>query len=263
MKKEPDPYEKTAGCAMNTNRELDYRLYLQRDEEFVRTDVRKEFSRYEMIVAGETEMVKKNYSEVRKDFFAGKGVLSHNPLRNSIYHLVVSMGVIARMCVENGLPHTEAYTISDIYIQRADVATSVNEVLDLLGQAQIDYSERMRKLHRKAGSYSLYVRHAIDYIYDHLHQPLKMEELAAAEGLSPGYFSKLFAKEVGTPVKAYILSVKIKTAGKMLGNRDLSISDIAYSLGFSSQSAFTTAFKQLTGQTPAAYRNRMEYIRVI
>ena len=55
---------------MNTNRELDYRLYLQRDEEFVRTDVRKEFSRYEVIMAGDTETVKKNYDEVRKDFFA-------------------------------------------------------------------------------------------------------------------------------------------------------------------------------------------------
>ena len=247
---------------MNTNRELDYRLYLQRDEEFVRTDVRREFSRYEAIVSGNVEQVKKNYAEVRKDFFAGKGVLSQNPLRNSIYHLVVSMGVIARMCVESGLPHTEAYTISDIYIQRADVSKSVNEVLDLLGQAQVDYAERMRKLHRKAGSYSLYVRHAIDYIYDHLHEPLKMEELAKTEGLSPGYFSKLFAKEVGTPVKAYILSVKIHTAANMLANRNYSISDIAYSLGFSSQSAFTTAFRQLMGQTPAAYRSKMDYIRM-
>ena len=89
-----------------------------------------------------------------------------------------------------------------------------------------------------------------------------MEELAKTEGLSPGYFSKLFAKEVGTPVKAYILSVKIHTAANMLANRDYSISDIAYSLGFSSQSAFTTAFRQLMGQTPAAYRSKMDYIRM-
>ena len=64
---------------MNTNRELDYRLYLQREEEFIRTDVRKEFSRYEVIIRGDVEQVKKNYAEVRADFFAGKGVLSKNP----------------------------------------------------------------------------------------------------------------------------------------------------------------------------------------
>ena len=71
---------------MNTSKELDYRLYLQRDEGFVRTDVRKEFSRYTDIVNGRVDTVRKNYEEVRKDFFAGKGVLSKNPLRNSIYH---------------------------------------------------------------------------------------------------------------------------------------------------------------------------------
>ncbi|MBR0145515.1 MAG: helix-turn-helix transcriptional regulator [Eubacterium sp.] len=247
---------------MNTNRELDYRLYIQRDEEFVRTDVRQEFSRYETIVSGDVEKAKRNYAEVRGNFFEGKGVLSQNPLRNSIYHLVVSIGVIARMCVEAGLPHSEAYTISDIYIQKADVSKTVDEVLDLLGQAHVDFAERMRKLRKTTGKYSLYVRHAIDYIYDHLHQPLKMEELAEKEGLSPGYFSKLFAKEVGTTVKAYILQVKVRTAANMLGNLDYSISDIAYSLGFSSQSAFTTAFKQLMGQTPAAYRSGREYIRM-
>ncbi len=135
---------------MNTNKELDYRLYLQRDEEFVRTDVRKEFSRYEAIVSGDVAQVKKNFEEVRKDFFAGKGVLSQNPLRNSIYHLVVSMAVIARMCVEAGLPHSEAYTISDIYIQSADVSKSVDEVIDLIGKAQVDFAERMRKLRKTA-----------------------------------------------------------------------------------------------------------------
>ena len=81
---------------MNTREELNYRLYVQRDEEFVRTDVRKEFSRYEDIVNGSVEKVKENYAMARKDFFAGKGVLSPNPLRNSIYHLVVAMGVIRR-----------------------------------------------------------------------------------------------------------------------------------------------------------------------
>ena len=116
---------------MNTSKELDYRLYLQRDEGFVRTDVRKEFSRYTDIVNGRVDTVRKNYEEVRKDFFAGKGVLSKNPLRNSIYHLVVSLGVIARMCIEAGLPHAEAYTISDIYIQKADESKTVDEVLDL------------------------------------------------------------------------------------------------------------------------------------
>ena len=247
---------------MNTREELNYRLYVQRDEEFVRTDVRKEFSRYEDIVNGSVEKVKENYAMARKDFFAGKGVLSPNPLRNSIYHLVVAMDVIARMCVDAGMPHSEAYTISDIYIQRADASKKVDEVLDLLGAAQLDFATRMREMKKGARGYSLHIRHAIDYIYDHLHQPLKMEQLAEVEGLHPSYFSKLFAAEVGTTVKAYIINVKITTAQNMLRQSEHTISDIAYSLGFSSQSAFTATFKNVTGETPAAFRNKKDYVRV-
>ena len=103
---------------------------------------------------------------------------------------------------------------------------------------------------------------AIDYIYDHLHQPLKMEQLAEVEGLHPSYFSKLFAAEVGTTVKAYIINVKITTAQNMLRQSEHTISDIAYSLGFSSQSAFTATFKNVTGETPAAFRNKKDYVRV-
>ena len=247
---------------MNTASELNYRLYLQRDEGFVRTDVRQEFSRYSDIVNGKVEKVKRTFEVVRKDFFVGKGVLSKNPLRNSIYHLVVSVGVIARMCVEAGLPHAEAYTISDIYIQKADEAKTVDEVLELLGQAQVAFAGYMRKLQKNPNPYSVYVRHAIDYIYDHLHEPLKMEDLAAAEGLNPSYFSRLFSKEVGQPVKAYILSVKIRTACNILCNSDYPISAISLSLGFSSQSAFTAVFRKLMGETPAMYRKHQDYLPI-
>ncbi len=244
---------------MDTNKELLYRLYIQREEAFVRTDIKKEFSRYEDIMNGDVEKVKENFKEIRKDFFKGKGTLSKDPLRNSIYHLVVSVGVIARLCINSGLPHDEAYTISDIYIQAADESDSVEAIVDLLEQSHIAFAERMKNI-KKDNNHSIYVRHAIDYIYDHLHEPLTMEQLAKNENLNPSYFSKLFSNEMGIPVKAYILSVKIDTAKNMLEKSEYSITDIALSLGFSSQSAFTAAFKKLTGETPARYRKALDYV---
>ena len=82
---------------MDTGKELIYRLYIQREEAFVRTDIKREFSRYEDIKNGDVEKVKENFKEIRKDFFKGKGTLSKNPLRNCMYHFVVSVGVIARI----------------------------------------------------------------------------------------------------------------------------------------------------------------------
>ena len=79
---------------------------------------------------------------------------------------------------------------------------------------------------------------------------------AEHEHIDPSYLSKLFAKEMGIPIKAYILKAKVATAQNILTFSDFSISDIAYSLGFSTQSAFAAAFRRITGLTPMQYRNR-------
>ena len=59
----------------------------------------------------------------------------------------------------------------------------------------------------------------------------------------------IFAKEMGIPIKAYILKAKVATAQNILTFSDFSISDIAYSLGFSTQSAFAAAFRRITSMT--------------
>ena len=82
---------------MNTNKELNYRMYLQREEEFIRTDLKSEFSRYDDIKNGDVKKVKENFDEIKKNYYKGKGVLSDNPLRNNIYHLVIYAEIIARV----------------------------------------------------------------------------------------------------------------------------------------------------------------------
>lgn len=240
---------------MNTNKELNYRLHLHREEEFIRTDIKSEFSRYDDIKFGRCEQVLSNFESIKKNYYTGKGVLSNDPLRNVIYHFVVSTGIIARVCIDGGLPHDESYTLSDIYIRKADQCQTPEEVIELLGQMHMDYATRMKNL-KKANTISYHIRHSIDYINDHLYMPLTMAELAEVEHLSPSYFSKLFASETGYTVKNYILNIKVKTAQNMLKNTDYELSDIALSLGFSSQSAFTTAFKKIVGMTPLTYRNK-------
>ena len=161
------------------------------------------------------------------------------------------------MCIDAGMPHNESYTLSDIYIRKADRLPDPDAVVELLFEMQLDYTERMKKLnHAKKGS--IYVTRAVDYIYDHLNEALTMETLARFVGLNPSYFSKLFAAETGTTVKKYINRVKVQTATEMLKDVHLSISDIAYSLGYSSQSAFTAVFRKINGVTPGDYRKEYQ-----
>lgn len=243
---------------MNTNNELNYQLYVQREESFTRANIKSEFSRYNDIKYGNVEKVKENAKIIKQSFFDGKGTLSNDPVKNTKYHFIVSAGIIARVCIDAGLSLDESYTLSDIYIQKVDTYTAPNKIIDLLCEMQLDYATRMKNL-KKESAISIHVRNSIDYIYDHLHETITMEQLARLENLHPSYFSKLFVKETGVTTKAYILNTKITTAKNILLYSNHSLSSIALSLGFSSQSAFSTAFKKHTGMTPMEYRNTENY----
>lgn len=242
------------GRILETNRDLNYRLFLQKENGFERTSFNMEKERYADIRNGNVEQVKKNLEIIKKDYLLGKGVLSKDRVRNTRYHVVISAAMISRSCVEGGMPHDVAYTLSDIFIQRADECSTYEELLDLLDEIHTDFAERMKIL-RKESAVSIHVRKSIDYVYDHLNERLTLGQLAEYSGLNETYFSRLFKKETGISVNEFVHSAKIKTAENMLRFSDFSYSEIALSLGFSSQSAFITLFRNQTGMTPKKYRD--------
>ncbi len=81
-------------------------------------------------------------------------------------------------------------------------------------------------------------------------------ELANLLGYSPDHFSRLFRKTYHQSPHQYILSRRIELAKTMLRDNEKPIAEIAVACGFSSQGHLTTAFKQRTGITPGAFRNR-------
>ena len=148
---------------------------------------------------------------------------------------------------------TEAYDLSDYYIHKADLMKSKKEISALHPQMCLDYTTRMEKLHRNHAC-SRPVAQCLEYIYDHLHNRITVPTLAAHAGISPGYLSHLFAKEMGISVSSYIQSKKIETAQNMLCHSDYAISVISSTLAFPSQSYFTSVFREKTGKTPKQYR---------
>lgn len=240
---------------MNTNRDLNYHLYVQKMEGFNRTPFHSEFEKYMVIQSGNVEEVRKNFAKIRPNFMNGKGKLSEDPVRNVMYHFVTSVALTSRICVEGGLSHDEAYTLSDIYIQKADKCSSCEQIIDIFEEMQVDFAGRMREL-KKTNATSIHIRRCIDYIYEHLHEKLTINELAEFSDLNASYLSKLFLKETGVSVKTFIINAKIDTAKNMLKHSDFSYLDISLALGFSTQSAFISVFKKNTGMTPKQYREK-------
>ncbi|MGZ3765837.1 MAG: helix-turn-helix domain-containing protein [Mucilaginibacter sp.] len=72
--------------------------------------------------------------------------------------------------------------------------------------------------------------------------------------LSPNYFGDLIKKETGKTAQEYIQAKLIETAKEKIFDRNKSVSEVAYELGFKYPQHFTRLFKQRVGQTPNEYR---------
>jgi AraC family transcriptional regulator len=89
-----------------------------------------------------------------------------------------------------------------------------------------------------------------EYINEHLHQDVKLNELAAIAQMSPYHFLRLFKQSLGVTPHQYILQRRIEKAKCLLQHGELSIADVAARVGFCDQSHFTRYFKRIVGVTP-------------
>lgn len=237
---------------MNLHKEKFYKEFVRRENDIYRAPYNPELEFYSQIKAGNVSKVKELCKDALMDK-PGLGTLSLNSTQNMKYHFAITTAMVARYCIEGGMELSAAYTLSDFYIQKADLCKTVKEVSDLHPVMCEDYAARMKNL-RKKKVCSLSIANCVDYIYDNLHTRITIEGLASYVNLNPSYLSRLFKKEMGQSVSDYIQDTKINTAQNMLIYSEYSIAQISSILAFPSQSYFTKIFHAKTSFTPTQYR---------
>ena len=85
-------------------------------------------------------------------------------------------------------------------------------------------------------------------------EPLDVNDLASAAGLSRAHFSREFRRAFGESPHAYLLTRRLERAAALLRNADRSVADICFSVGLQSVGSFTTSFTRSFGVSPTAYR---------
>jgi AraC-like DNA-binding protein len=85
-------------------------------------------------------------------------------------------------------------------------------------------------------------------------EPLGVDDLAAAAGLSRAHFSREFRRAFGESPHAYLLTRRLERAAALLRTTDRSVADICLSVGLRSIGSFTSSFTRTFGTSPTAYR---------
>jgi len=85
-------------------------------------------------------------------------------------------------------------------------------------------------------------------------EPLGVDDLARAAGLSRAHFSREFRRAFGESPHAYVLTRRLERAAALLRATDASVVDICFSVGLRSVGSFTTSFTRTYGMSPTAYR---------
>jgi AraC-like DNA-binding protein len=126
---------------------------------------------------------------------------------------------------------------------------------ELLVRLTRDHEKALKSADRTGVSAG--IRKALAWLDQNLGEELSIPDLAAASGLSQSYFRECFHKETGFTPSDYLNRRRITHAKAFLRGHEMTITDIAFRLGFQSSPYFAAVFKKFTGMTPTEYRDRM------
>lgn len=94
----------------------------------------------------------------------------------------------------------------------------------------------------------------LNYISENLHSDLRLKELADLSNISVDYFSKSFKKYMGVNPSRYIQDKRLERGLLLLLTTNLTVKEIANTIGFEAHQYFSRFFKERTGESPTEFR---------
>jgi AraC family transcriptional regulator len=123
--------------------------------------------------------------------------------------------------------------------------------------ARLNRPDLAAETHDRGGLAAWQKRVIEEQIGAHLDEPLSIVMLAQSVRLSPRHFARAFKASFEQPPHHYHLSRRIEQAKALLTKGEMSVTEIAVTLGFADTSAFSTTFRRFTGGTPRDYRRAL------
>lgn len=135
-------------------------------------------------------------------------------------------------------------------VRSSDILMMANHAADeLFGK------EKKSKIELAEGKNHL-VELAREYVEEHYYKNLMLADVAQKIGISAGYLSTLFQKQLSKGFVDYLNEIRVEHACTYLRQTYLKTYEIAYKVGFRDEKYFSKVFKKIKGQSPSEYRKQ-------
>lgn len=143
----------------------------------------------------------------------------------------------------------------------ADITSTVSIVLNNYQYKKVDVlRESNDKSYEEA---PLIIKNVLKYISNNIHEKIELHQLAKQANWSEQYLIKIFTQYLGCTPYQYILKQKIEKAKTLINETNISLTNIAFDLGFCSYSNFCVAFKKEAGKSPTVFRSERKFFNQI
>lgn len=176
----------------------------------------------------------------------------NDPLRTGKNLAFVLNTLLRKAAEKGGLHPIDIDSMSGKYAVQIEQTTTSQQLNELIKRMPSDYCKAVKKLSLK--NFNYLTQKAIEYIRINLDGDLSLEAISNALDISPTMLSRQFKRETKQNITEYINIQRINEAIYIMENQAISITDIAYMVGFNDLNYFTKVFKKLKGMTPSEYR---------
>ncbi len=180
-------------------------------------------------------------------------------MKQAEYMVAAAVALAGQAAVRGGADPCRVRKVSVLVLQKLSECRELSEMGELEMDVICIFSALVRR-HQNHDRKNPYCEKIKIYIARHIRGKIRMIDIAKGVGLSPNYLTALFRREEGISVKQYIMQEKLAVSENLLKNTEASVGDIAEYLTFSSQSCFSSHFRERYGMTPTEYRRRYKQI---
>lgn len=175
------------------------------------------------------------------------------PLRR-LKNVAIILNTLLRTAARNSdVPAIMIHRISEKYAYEIENANQLKTLQQLEDRMIEEYCDLVNS--NSLSKYTNMTQRVIEYILSFYNKQINKEDLAAKLSTHPSSLARKFKEETKMTLTAYQQMLRIKQAKQLLKTENLSVEEIAWTIGYEDPSYFARVFKKETGRTPSQYRD--------